>query len=70
MSKLADKAACIVLGLPACTEPAVPEHENATARSGVFLTALPADPMFVDIAEQNGTFDMQKMCIRDRWYPS
>ena len=60
MSKLADKAACIVLGLPDCTEPAVPEHENAPARSGVFLTALPDDPMFVDITEQNGTFYMQR----------
>ena len=60
MSKLADKAACIVLGLPDCTEPAVPEHENAPAHSGVFLTALPDDPMFVDITEQNGTFYMQR----------
>ena len=64
MSKLADKAACIVLGLPDCTEPAVPEHENAPARSGVFLTALPDDPMFVDIAEQNGTFYMQREWCR------
>lgn len=64
MSKLADKAACIVLGLPDCTEPAVPEHENAPARSGVFLTALPDDPMFVDITEQNGTFYMQREWCR------
>ena len=64
MSKLADKAACIVLGLPDCTEPAVPEHENAPAHSGVFLTALPDDPMFVDITEQNGTFYMQREWCR------
>ena len=64
MSKLADKAACIVLGLPDCTEPAVPEHENAPARSGVFLTALPDDPMFVDITEQNGTFYIQREWCR------
>ena len=64
MSKLADKAACIVLGLPDCSEPVVPKHENAPARSGVFLTALPDDPMFVDITEQNGTFYMQREWCR------
>lgn len=42
----------------------MPEHENAPARSGVFLTALPDDPMFVDITEQNGTFYMQREWCR------
>lgn len=60
MSKLADQAACIVLGLPDCTQPVVPEHTEAPAHSGVFLTALPDDPVLVDILEKDGKFFMKK----------
>lgn len=64
MSKLADKTACIVLGLPDCTEPAIPEHKNVSAHSGIFLTDLPDSPVFVEITEQDGKFYMQREWCR------
>lgn len=41
MAKMADKAACIVLGLPDCTEPAVPEHKEAPAMPVCLLHPFP-----------------------------
>lgn len=60
MAKLADKAACIVLGLPDCTEPLIPEHSTIPAYGGLFLTSLPDDPVFVDISVQDDKFFMKR----------
>mgnify|MGYP007094091087 FL=1 len=60
MAKMADKAACIVLGLPDCTEPAVPEHKEAPAHAGLFAASLPDDPLFVNILDHDGTLFMKR----------
>lgn len=60
MSKLADKAACIVLGLSDCTEPAIPTHTNISAKSGLYLTKSPDDPLLIEITECNGKFFLKK----------
>ena len=60
MSKTAEKAACMVLGLPDVTEPAIPQGQFGAPRAGVFLTAKPDAPQLVKIAEQDGTFYMER----------
>lgn len=60
ISKLADKAACIVLGLPDCTEPLIPEHVNSPIQSGIYLTSMPDDPLLVEITEHNNKFFIKK----------
>ena len=62
MSRLADQAARLVLGLPEAPEPEFPvEHPQLLpARSGRFLTARPDDPQFVSVTEQGGRFYVER----------
>ena len=62
MSRLADQAARLVLGLPEVPEPECPvEHPQfLPARSGRFLTARPDDPQFVSVTEQGGRFYVER----------
>lgn len=69
MGKLADQAACIVLGLPDCTQPEIPEHTSAPARSGLFVTSLPADPLLVDIFEKEGSLFVKKLWCDTKLVP-
>ena len=65
VSKLAKKAACIILGLPDCTEPELPKETFCSARIGLFLTpAAEEDKLFVRITEENGVFYIQKEFCR------
>lgn len=60
MSKLADKVACIVLELPDCTEPSIPEHTAVSAHCGLFLTSFSDDPVFIDISAQDNDFFIRR----------
>lgn len=60
MSKTARKAACLILGLPNDTEPALPDAVFSAPEEGVYLSSHPDDPQIVRVLKKQDDYFMER----------